>query len=237
MSHKFDDVWRGFLEQLKADRKRAAILVVAVLVLVVVAIRQFGASGPPDAAVAVTLPSSTTAAPTDELTRPRDEAPPDSHRHAPAADSQTKARQDGFAIDDSSPSAGGGRTVNVDRFPRRLERDLFQTESWSRFPLASSLIEAVGGSGETASRTNLWSQMGEIVSDYQSSRAARIEEIEADLSALALQSTMTGSAPMAHISGRLVRVGDSISGFLVKRIEDRRVMLRRDGVERVLTLR
>jgi len=53
---------------------------------------------------------------------------------------------------------------------------------------------------------------------------------------LRLQSTMTGRSPLAYISGRLVREGDVLRGFAVVKIDDRRVILRKAGLDHQLSM-
>jgi hypothetical protein len=50
-----------------------------------------------------------------------------------------------------------------------------------------------------------------------------------DLSGLTLQSVMRGSGRRAMINGQIVRVGETIQGFTLKRVADRTVVLEKHG--------
>jgi len=54
---------------------------------------------------------------------------------------------------------------------------------------------------------------------------------------LVLESTIVGPAPLASISGRVVRPGDEIEGFVLERVEPTRVVLRRHEIRVILLLR
>ena len=54
---------------------------------------------------------------------------------------------------------------------------------------------------------------------------------------LVLESTICGSAPLASISGRVVRPGDEIEGFVLERVEPTKVVLRRHEIRVILPLR
>jgi hypothetical protein len=51
-----------------------------------------------------------------------------------------------------------------------------------------------------------------------------------------LQSTISGTLPMAWINGRCVQPGESIDGFVLERVEPSRVVLRKGDDVRVLTI-
>jgi len=59
----------------------------------------------------------------------------------------------------------------------------------------------------------------------EQARRARIEAIRRQARALKLRSTMTGAEPMAVIDGSLVRLEDTVAGFVVRRIEPKRVLV------------
>jgi hypothetical protein len=63
------------------------------------------------------------------------------------------------------------------------------------------------------------------------------EKIRAEAASLALQSTLFGKIPVACISGQFLRTGDRISGFVLKQVEPRRVILEREGVQVALYLK
>ncbi len=126
-------------------------------------------------------------------------------------------------------------------------RDLFTAPAWERpdekktkSPRAANGKQGAakksrkGGRAEPAKP--LWDHLGNALGDYQQTRRSEIAQYEAQLAELQLQSTLTGPAPIAYISGRLVREGDTIRGFTVARIEDRRVVVRKQSFIRVLIM-
>ena len=64
-----------------------------------------------------------------------------------------------------------------------------------------------------------------------------VERIYAAAAELVLESTIVGSAPLASISGRGVRPGDEIDGFVLERVEQTQVVLRQQEIRVVLPLR
>jgi hypothetical protein len=57
-----------------------------------------------------------------------------------------------------------------------------------------------------------------------------------NLPVFSLQSTISGTLPMAWINGRCVQPGEAIEGFVLEQIEPTRVVLRRGDEVRVLTM-
>jgi len=51
-----------------------------------------------------------------------------------------------------------------------------------------------------------------------------------------LKSTITGSLPMAWVNGRILQPGDEIDGFVLERVEEGRVVLRKNSLTRVLIM-
>ena len=62
------------------------------------------------------------------------------------------------------------------------------------------------------------------------------EDIREALRELILQSTICGAWPLACINGQFVRPGEEVAGFVVKRVEPTRVVLRRGNIEAALDL-
>jgi hypothetical protein len=122
--------------------------------------------------------------------------------------------------------------------PRDLERDLFTTKHWNKFmPAALAGAEPVAGSPGRRRGTGLWTQLRKSWSEYNREQQELSDSFHRDLENLQLHSTMTGREPMAHISGRLVRAGDSVLGFSVVRIADREVVVARGGLTASLSMK
>jgi len=131
--------------------------------------------------------------------------------------------------------------------PPSERRDLFSAPAWDRAgeKKTGSSRTANGrkapakksGKGAKAEPEKpFWDHLGSALGDYQQTRRSEMAQYEAQLAELQLQSTLTGPAPMAYISGRLVREGDTVRGFTIVRIEDRRVVVRKQGFIRVLIM-
>ena len=56
------------------------------------------------------------------------------------------------------------------------------------------------------------------------------------LTDLVLQGTILGESPVALISGRPFKVGETINGFTVEKIEERHIVLEKDGVQKSLSM-
>lgn len=222
-----------------ADKKKSAILAALTVVLLVIVVRQMGGKSEPALAVAENLippadpaatPAPTAATPT---IRPEPEQiAPVTAAAAPAPDLSTNED-----IARWLQSGRNGSAVCIDEMPKSITRDLFRAPSWSKFPLVVRHDELDGnGAGGNGNLDSFWSKLGGGIISYQSFRQQETEEIDKEISELVLHSTMTGPKALAHISGRLVRVGDRLRGFSVVRIEDRQVTLSKAGVQRVLAM-
>ncbi|MFQ5422696.1 MAG: hypothetical protein ACE5F9_01820 [Phycisphaerae bacterium] len=219
--------------QLGADRKKSVVLGgLCIVLLGAVAHLFMGKSGAPAEAAAVATavvspapqPSGPRIRPVPQQTplpvaRPRTPEPPRSTR--PGL-SQSLKRD----------------AIRVDEMPRSLERDLFSVPDWSVFPPAyggSSAGNAGDAAGEGAAG-HLWSRLAEVIASRRIEQQGIIAKLSEELAALHLQATLTGSTPTAYVSGRLVREGDTINGFSVVHIADRRVTLRKSGYTRRLSM-
>lgn len=143
----------------------------------------------------------------------------------------------------SGPRRGGGPTVRSGRrsdgddaaLPKVLSRDLFTVSDWSVFPRVASRDSATPRL-DFMSSMGVWSRLGSALTGRAEAQQRLSVEVEQAFESLELQATMTGPAPRAYISGRLVRAGDRVAGFTVVRVSDRRVELRRGGATRDLTM-
>ncbi len=226
--------------QLFADKKKSALLGVLLLIFLVVFLRAVLSGSKPDEAVAS---GSVAVAPAAQATAHVDPVQP-GVRPAPqpalAANSASTVVSPVSAVAGSPPGVtqipalfGERASVAVDGLPRRSKRDPFGSRSLSKFPRLPDGAGDPNGGGSTA---GFWTT---ILTGVQSQGTRQREEmikIAEELAGLELQSTITGAMPLAYVSGRVVRPGDTIAGFSVVRIEDRRIVVRKSGITRVLTM-
>lgn len=213
-----------FKQQLLVDKKKSAVLGVLFLVLIVVTIKAFVGSGDPNT-VAADPPAEVIASP----------APVTPIATPPVT---TAAPAGATAVPRESPSNDEPlKVVRVTNLPRTLERDLFVPIQWSRYEAGrTTLTRPDGAPASQPAPSVFWSALVGGMKDYHAIRQREAGEIAHELSALTLQSTMTGPQPLAYISGRLVEEGSEINGFVVLRISDRRVTVRKYGQTRTLTM-
>lgn len=205
--------------QLLADKKKSALLGTLSIVLLVVVARLVFSD--PNSAAAV--PARAAAAPTVRPAPvPRIEPTIVNVAANPAA-AAGKDDEDSMLKDCNRAAQ---RVVSVDGMPRSLQRDLFMTKAWPRYPIAAIEGEPRAGSGAT---DEFWSKFGTVLRDYRKTRNQEEAALSKELADLALQSTLSGPRPLAYISGHLVAEGESVSGFSVLRIEERRVILAKSG--------
>lgn len=96
-----------------------------------------------------------------------------------------------------------------------LSRDPFAFDK-DRYPLAAGAAR---------------DQEPEKSPDETSDERNRIEAIREMAATLRFQAGMLGPTPRALINDRVYRLGDKINGFAVSKIESRRVVLEKDGIE------
>jgi hypothetical protein len=211
----------AFKQQILADKKRSAILSILMVVLVVVVVRALspGSASVPETAVAV-QPAPVVrpaAAPTMQ----------------PVLETIRPVTKSAAAEPTAPAQATRHRTVRTDDLPRSLKRDLFMTDEWTNYPLEASLIEKA----KPTAQLDFWSGMAEAARQYSRQRHEESQTLTKELSDLELQSTLTGRAPLAYISGHLVRPGDRYAGFSIVRIEERRVLVEKYGQIHELVMR
>ena len=233
--------------QLLADKKKTAVLAVLFAALLLIVGRllvspstpapTYASMSQPIAAAVAASPSAPDS--TKPIVRPTPEAKPTIPPTEPALGVAAVARYTGEQNAKAAP-ANTGRLVAVDDLPRVLERDLFSTNAWSKFPSAGrfgmSPDEADAAESAPTSSGGVWRHLTNVLGQYQETRKGELERLDGDLAALKLQSTVTGPTPMAYISGRLVREGDIIEGFTVLHIKERRVTVRKFGLTRELRM-
>lgn len=228
MARHFNDIMATFKTQLAADRKKAVVLAV-LFVILLITVGWTLASGDSDHAAAPVPPAVVRPAPNLPAAAHLTRVTPQPGLSAPSA---RTAAADSPRTGPRPTAARPEQVVSVAGMPRSPVRDLFVSPAWHAFPSAGTTPEHQ----PKAHRSGLLERIREELRAYREWRRRTVQEIEADLSELKLQSTLTGAMPSAQISGLLVHEGDSIRGFSVVRIEDRRVKLRRAGITRSLRL-
>lgn len=222
--------FQTFKAHLAADKKKAAILGVLFVVLLGVVGRLFFSGSTPDPAVAV--PPAAVAPARRALTR----TVPEMLDKAAGNRSTLTSPRVSFAPRGPDDIARE-KAVSVDGISRNLARDIFSTTSWSTFPRALERPPAGEESGATApSAPSVFARFGRRWAVEQKAHQERIASDQAEFAGLRLQSTLIGSLRSAYISGRLVHSGDTIRGFSVVRIEERRVTLRKSGATFTLSM-
>lgn len=119
-----------------------------------------------------------------------------------------------------------------------LDRNLFQFQS-EFFPRVD---DAARGTARMVTDDSFWDQLAKSMSaqaDSRKQKQIRIDNLQAAASKLRVQSTIMGNAPRAMVDGRMVRLGGSIEAdaggsgitFKVARIEARRIVIERDGIQ------
>lgn len=219
--------------QLRADHKKTAVLAGLFLVLAGLVAKRLGSgSNTPEVAVASAPKLAAVTAPQAEPSlRPVPQTAAPTPVPAPVAT---------LTPPPSGPAPRGAdepaRRVPVAGLSRKLHRDPFSSAGWDR--LGPALLSRWGGTSDEAAAkgSSLWSTIATALIEHRRLRRHEVESLRKELAGLTLQSTLTGSRPLAYISGQLVREGQMLRGFSVLRIRDRRVLLRRDGYELELSM-
>jgi hypothetical protein len=236
----------NFFQKLKRDlaanRLKAGILGVLVLVLIGAVIRVLAARSSPEPAAAEppVVAASTPAPSAPVLARPVPQPLTPGQEEGASAKAARKdnhlagAAQSGGKAE--HPSAKLARVVSVRDLPRGMERDIFDIADWNAFPAEVVARVADDAGPTTQPAVSIWTQMRAAVLEQNERRDQRRTELTKELAELQLQSTMTGPSPAAYISGRLVHLGETINGFSVVAVGDKVVKLRKDGLTLSLTM-
>jgi hypothetical protein len=217
-------------EQMAADKKKTALLFGLGAVLLVV-VGQLFISGdspaPAEADDTIVVSSPPKSEPQRTLIRPDPE-------RTDVSNPRKRTGGPRRPSSDRPASSPGGALVTVEGMPRTAARDLFSTSAWGQFPSA----EQPQGEAEPSveSGPGFLAQWGMRLEERKEARRQALLAVREEAQALDLQSTMTGQVAAAYISGRLVHEGDTIAGFSVVRIEDRRVILEKSGASQALTM-
>jgi len=223
-----------FKAEMAADKKRATVLGVLLLVLVGVTGRLLIGGKSPETVVAqpalAVAGSSVGASAVGAVALETPLIRPTLENPAPAPSVGTPAVP---VSPDSVPAqpqdvAKTPAPVEIEPGPKQVTRDLFASAAWSSFPSArrtgttqpADEDEAMGG---------FWTRIAANLADRGVEQRIELQRIEALAQELRVEATMSGDTPAAYISGRLVHVGDTIRSFSVVSIDERCVTLALDG--------
>jgi hypothetical protein len=105
---------------------------------------------------------------------------------------------------------------------RQVERNLFaiKLDHYAR----------AGSHGESVDSPEEPEKSPTDATDQERERQILLENLQSQAAKLKLQTTVMGSVATALVNGELVKVGDTVAGFKVVRIEARRVSVEQDGV-------
>lgn len=226
--------------ELAADKKRAVVLGVLMLVFLVVFGRLLlnrGGSTPVTAQAVVVA----TVAPVGPVTSDTGNAPGavvpsvrPSLEAAPTAEPVSASPTASTAASPPDAVAMPLKPVEIEPGPKSVRRDLFASSAWSSFPSARK-TNSTQPASEEGNEEGFWGRLAAGLSEHGHAQRDEILRTEKLAQELRLQATMSGTNPTAYISGQLVRVGDTIKSFSVVAIEDRAVTIALDG--HLVTLR
>jgi len=114
---------------------------------------------------------------------------------------------------------------------RAIGRDLFAAKLSYFPPLPGAESLAVGNAQGDPGWFGMVQQLVLRKQQAGSDELSRVNAIRAQADDLSLQSTMLGSSPTALINGQVLRQGDYVSGFQIKRIAANRCLVCKDGVD------
>lgn len=236
MASSAADILARFKHDLGADKKKTAILSSLLLVFIVVVVIQFMPK--PDEAGAQPEDILPKAAARPAKKTPEQQSLVRPEPQAVAAASETPEHSERPIVaplryvpgpaQETTPSQDA-KAVSVAGMGRSLERNLFNTPDWSLFPLDKPVVIAPIANAENAGIATVIGQLREAMAERREQRRKEKQAILAELDALQLQSTMTGTHSLAYISGLLVHTGSSIHGFSVVAIEEKAVKLEKRG--------
>ena len=195
--------WRARCKaELSRDKKKTATLTILLVVAGAVGGRLIVAKGLPQSAQAV----------------------------APAGMSALIPPADGLAPAPSPDAAHMRWEQYVAKMDRAITRDLFRPNADFFPPQEPQAATVVGRETEAG----WFAQVGQWVAQSQAGNeddTLRLSALRAQASILSLQSTMLGNSPTALINGKVLRVGDWISDFRLKKITSTSVIVSKDGVD------
>lgn len=205
--------YNAFVTQFKADKKKAAALVVVALVMAGVYARLLlkPKAKLESAEAAAVAPTATPPTVSNGDSAPRSEGP--------------------------APNSLAAASIRGETLSRQFVRDLFDTDLSIFLPSDETAAKAKLSAATQPTWASKWLRQFSRQMQERSRRAERSRlEIEAEAAKLQLQGTILGPTPKASISGRIVKEGDTIAGFRVMDIGPRHVGLLKSGCHVRLTM-
>lgn len=211
--------------ELAADKKRAAVLGVLLLVFCGVLGRLVlsGAAPTPAAVQATVVAPVLSPEATVSTMRPSVEVVPT----ASTVTANPATVPPATPIAATTPDLKQVTPVEIEPGPRDVTRDLFASSAWSSFPAARKT--STSQPSQDDSESGFWGRFAAGLAERGIEQRGEIERVERLAQKLQVQATMSGTNPTAYISGRVVHVGDTINSFSVVAIGERSVTLALDG--------
>jgi hypothetical protein len=208
------------LEQIRADRRKSAVLGVLTVVMIGLYVRWW-LSAPADAQAGA--PAAAAASP---IAAPTLSSGPASATPQSSDGAGAKAAPPASTTESLSPA------ISIASHARLLERDLFDTD-WDAFaPTAESLANAsrrATGASAAESLAGLWQSLVSRMAEQQRRQEEMEESLRTETAQLKLQGTLLNPQPKAYLNGQWVAAGAIIGGFEVVRISAGEVELRKSG--------
>ena len=110
-----------------------------------------------------------------------------------------------------------GPITTPDRNVFAIKLDYFQQDGSRQADAPGAISDRIGKSQATQA-------------DQKKEREILIDNLRTQAAQLQLESTVMGSQPRAMVNGSLVGVGDVIANFRIQRIEQRRIIVEREGI-------
>jgi hypothetical protein len=186
------------------DPRRAGILTVLVVILIVLQIRLAMKRNGAETALASSMPSSVSS-------RSHNRAAPNTSVFATKPASSATVR--GWIDSPPAPLTRNLFSVDLDQFAQDGSRSV---------------------STHNAANQGFWDELAKSMSsraDHKKERQIYIENLQRQAADMRLQSTVMGATPKAVINGALVGEGDVVAQFRVVKIEARRITVEREGIK------
>jgi hypothetical protein len=153
-----------------------------------------------------------------------------------ASDSSYMTSHNAVPTDGAASGAAPDHWLHAEIPP--LSRNLFGVKL-DNFPLDGTARQPAD---ENAIGDGFWDQLAKSMAsraDQKKERAALLENVQQQASALKLQSIMMGAKPRAVVNGEMVEEGDIVASgtgearaaFRVLKIEARRIIIEREGIK------
>jgi len=129
------------------------------------------------------------------------------------------------------------RRSHLAQMDRRIARDLFKPNLGSFALVNGAVVRDVSNQPAGPGWFGQVQEWMAMEARAERQRLIRIGVIQTQAEALTVQSTMLGPSPTALVNGQVLRQGDWISGFRVKRIATEYVIVSKDGVDVTLSMK